>query len=189
MNRKGYHVRVYRLITFLVGLLVLGLMIYSLVNYSYLHNSINAEFAEFVGKYGLLSVFILTFLVEISPQPFVSSIFPLLTGFILGLDPFYLFTFTILAVISSSLFAYYVGIHLGKKITIRIIGQDNYEKARSRFKRYGKAGMAILALTPIPYFPILAGLFKMDLVDFILYGVIPRIIHFIVLGSFLVWVF
>lgn len=48
--------------------------------------------------------------------------------------------------------------------------------------------MAVLALTPIPYFPILGGLFKMKVSDFIIYGIIPRILNFFILGWLFMWV-
>lgn len=183
-----FNLRIYKIVSFIIGLVVLASLIYAAVNYSTLQESITERFGEHVQNYGYAAVFLLTFLVEISPQPFVSSIFPMITGFIIGLDFYTLFSFTISAVIISSLFSYYLGIYLGKRATSKIIGEENYDKAQERFDKYGRFGMAILALTPIPYFPIVAGLFKMNLSDFILYGIIPRILHFIILSLFLFWV-
>jgi len=56
---------------------------------------------------------------------------------------------------------------------------ENIDKART---------MAVLALTPLPYFPILAGIFKMRFVDFIIYAIFPRVIHMIGYGYLIWWV-
>lgn len=189
MEKRGYlKFRLYKAINILIAVAVIATLIYSFLNYNSIETSLNEELGENIEKYGYLAVFVLTFLIEISPQPFVSSIFPLLTGVLLGLNPYYLFLMVILSVLASSIFAYYLGISLGRKVTVRLVGKENYNNAHKRFKKHGKWGMAVLALTPIPYFPILGGLFKMKVSDFIIYGIIPRLINFFILGWIFIWV-
>ena len=99
----------------------------------------------------------------------------------------FLLIITITAVITASYFSYIIGIIYGKRITIKLIGEEKYDLSYEYSKKYGKLGIAILALTPLPYFPILAGLFKMNLKDFTIYAVISRIIHFLIFGWILYW--
>ena len=172
-----------------LGLIVLLVFIYSIINYSLLQNQINDSLGNQVQKYGYIAVFILAFILEISPQPFASAIVPYTNGLILGLEFKSLLITTIAGVIIASLTAYVIGIKYGKRVTVKLVGEENFEKSYDTFKKYGKPGMALLALTPLPYFPIIGGLFKMNFKDFILFAIIPRIIHFLVFGYILFLVF
>ncbi len=111
MDKRGYsRFKLYKSINILIAVAVILVLGYSFLNYNSIETGLNEELGENIEKYGYLAVFILTFLIEISPQPFVSSVFPLLTGFLLGLNPYYLFLIVILSVLTSSIFAYYLGI-------------------------------------------------------------------------------
>jgi len=178
-----------KIASLILGLIVLLVFTYSIINFSLLQNQINDSLGNQVQKYGYIAVFILAFILEISPQPFASAIIPYTNGLILGLDFKSLLTVTIVGVILSSLTAYAIGIRYGEKVTIKLVGKENFEKSDKTFKKYGKPGMALLALTPLPYFPILGGVFKMDFKDFLLFAIIPRIIHFLIFGYFLFWLF
>jgi len=171
-----------KILSSIFALIILILFIFSLINYSVLSNQVDESLNNQVEKYGYIGVFILAFILEISPQPFASALVPYANGIIFGLDFKLLLAITILAVILSSLTAYWIGLKYGKRVAIKFTGEETYQKYHNIFKKYGKPGMAILALTPIPYFPILAGLFKMNLKNFIIFAVIPRIFHFLVFG-------
>ena len=178
-----------KIFSIILGILALLLFFYSFVNYSLLQNQINESLGVQVQKYGYIAVFILAFILEISPQPFASAIVPYTNRLVLGLDFKILLTTTIIAVILSSITAYIIGIKYGKRLTVKFVGEENFEKSYNTFQKYGKPGMAVLALTPLPYFPILGGVFKMNFKDFLLFAIIPRIIHFLIFGYFLFWVF
>jgi|APSaa5957512576_1039674.scaffolds.fasta_scaffold63058_1 uncharacterized membrane protein YdjX (TVP38/TMEM64 family) len=180
--------RTIKIISFIFGLIVLALFIYSLVNYKFLQKEINYALGERVEDYGLPAVFVLGFLLEISPQPFASALVPFANGLLIGINFESLLVATLIAVILASLFAYWLGIYLGKPIVIKMVGKEKYDKSDNLFKKYGKAGMAVLALTPLPYFPIFAGIFKMRFADFIIYAVFPRMIHMFVYGYIALWV-
>ena len=171
-----------RKLSFILGLIVLALFIYTLINFGLLQNQLEAGLENQILKYGYISIFIISFLLEGLPQPFVSAIFPFITGVVLGLDFKLLLLVTISGAIISGFFAYTIGLIYGKKLAIKITGEENFQTYHDLFKRYGKLGMTIIALTPLPYFPILAGVFKMYLGDFIRFAVIPRILHFLIFG-------
>ena len=177
-----------KIISLILGLIVLGFFIYSIINFAVLENQLNDNLQGQVDRYGLIAVFLLAFILEVIPQPFVSSIVPFANGLLFGLDFTGLLIVTLLAIIFSSFTAYFLGIYFGKRLTVRLIGQDNYEKTYEMFRLYGKQGMVILALTPIPYFPILGGVFKMKPYDFVLYAVIPRIAHIIIFSYLVLWI-
>jgi len=171
-----------RTLSYFLGLAILALFIYALINFGLLQNQLETSLENQILKYGYISIFIIAILLEGLPQPFVSAIFPFITGVVLGLDFKLLLLITIAGAILSGFVAYAIGIIYGKKIAIKIAGKENYQTYHDLFKRYGKLGMTIIALTPLPYFPILAGVFKMNLGDFIRFAVIPRIFHFLIFG-------
>jgi membrane protein YqaA with SNARE-associated domain len=177
-----------KILSFILGLIVLAFFIYSLINYKVLQNELEGALGEKVEQYGLPSVFVLGFLLEISPQPFASALVPFANGVLIGLDFTKLLIFMLVGVVLASFFAYWLGIYCGKAIAVKLVGLAKYDGAHKTFKKYGRLGMAILALTPLPYFPILGGIFKMKFIDFVLYAVFPRMIHMVVYGYLIAWV-
>jgi len=178
-----------KIISWIIGLIILILFIYVIINYTVLKNQLSENLEQQIETYGYVAVLIFTFLLEISPQPFVSGLVPFATGVIFGLNIKILFIYTIIGVFLSSFTAYFLGIKFGEKIVIMIVGKKNYKKIHGFFIKYGKPGMLLLALTPIPYFPILAGIFKMNTSDFLLFAIIPRICHFFIFGYLIYLIF
>jgi membrane protein YqaA with SNARE-associated domain len=165
---------------FLLGILLLIGLIYTLANYNTINQQISDRLSQQIQKYGYIGIFIISFLLEILPQPFVNPNVPFANALILGLDFRTLLVYMITGAIISDFVAYFLGIYYGERISIQIAGKENYEKGIKIFRKYGKLGMTLLAITPLPYFPILAGVFRMDLKSFIIYAIFPRIIHFII---------
>ncbi|MFH1359319.1 MAG: VTT domain-containing protein [archaeon] len=177
-----------RIISFVLGLVVIGVFIYLAFRYGYLGKDVESIFGKGVLKYGYVAVFIFSFLLEAAPQPFASSLVPLAIGVLVGLDFEALIAYTLIAVVLASLVSYWVGIFFGKRIVVKIVGKERFLSYELYFQKYGKAAMIILAVTPIPYFPILGGIFKMKFNDFVVYAVIPRIAQVIAYGYVISWV-
>jgi membrane protein YqaA with SNARE-associated domain len=185
---KNKTIKRVKLFSLILSLLVLIFFTYSIINYGLLKNQIEDGLGNQVIKYGYIAVFILAFLLEGTPQPFVSALFPFINGLMLGLDFQILLLVTIMGATLSGFTTYVIGLIYGKKLAVKITGEETFEKYNSLFKRYGKPGMVIIALTPFPYFPILGGIFKMDLRDFITFAIIPRIFHFVIFGYIFHWI-
>lgn len=184
MNQRQ-HFRNFKIITFVLALIFLILFIYAIVNYKILRQSISEEVSEYVDEYGYYAIFILVVLFEISPQPLVSGIIPLATGLTLGMSDYYLLITSAIGVVVSSLLGYFIGKRWGIDVSIKLIGKKDYQRYLELAKKYGNIAIAIAALTPVPYLPVLAGAFKMKLNDFITYGIFFRIIYFLIFGYFL----
>ena len=168
----------FKQITFIFSLIILIILIYSIINFGVLKNQINENLNNKIQKYGYITIFIVGFLGEIIPQPFVSAIIPFTNGLLLNLNHKILLTILLTSTILSSLLGYVLGHVYGKGIILKFIEEENYHKYKKLFKKYGKLGMTIAAFTPLPYLPIIPGLFKMKFKDFIIYGLIPRLIYF-----------
>lgn len=176
----------FKKIVFYVSFVSLIAIILIIINYGIFGEALSAELTAFLEKWGYISAFILAFSIEIIPQPFISSLFVFATGYTLGLTFTKLLIVTMAGAILSNFVAYFLGIRFGVNLTKKIIGEESYENTHVMFKKYGNIGMTILALTPLPYFPILGGLFKMSFRDFLVYAIIPRLFHFAIF-SYLIY--
>ena len=174
-----------KIASFIIGLLVLSLFLYSLFNYRILNREIEQGVSDYVDKYGYASVFILGFILESSPQPFVSALAPLASGLLVGLSFSTLLIITWVATTISSLTAYIIGRIYGKRFVTKLVDKESYEEYNNLFKKYGKLAFAIVALTPVPYFPVIAGVFKMKLKDFALYALSFRLAHYLIFSYLL----
>ena len=174
-----------KIATSIIGILVIILFLYGLVNYRILDKQISERVEFYVGKYGYYSVFVFSFILEISPQPFIGAVGTVASGLVFGLNFYYLLILVIVAGTLSAITAYAIGRLYGKRIVIKLFGRKNYEKYSLLFKKYGKLAISLAALTPIPYFPVIAGVFKMKAVDFAVYALFVRVIHFVVFSYLL----
>src|SRR3989339_450343 len=81
--------------------------------------------------------------------------------------------------IIGSLFSFSFGKYvLSSKIEL-LCKSKKYNKYCKTFKQYGNISLLIASLTPVPYvlFCWLSGAFKMKLINFFIYGIIPRTIR------------
>ena len=174
-----------KLATSIIAILVLIFFLYGLVNYRILDKQISERVESYVGKYGYSAVFVLSFILEFSPQPFIGAVGTLASGLVFGLNFYYLLILVMAAGTLSAITAYSIGKIYGKRFVIRLFGRKNYEKYNLLFRKYGKLAISMAALTPIPYFPIIAGVFKMKAADFAIYALFVRLIHFVVFSYLL----
>lgn len=130
---------------------------------------------------GYIGIFVFSFFLDVSFQIISPNIF-LISGIIGGINPYYLTLNVILASTLAGIAAYYLGITHSEAMLHSVMSEKRAKKAIEYFKKYGKWGMAILALSPIPYLPILAGIFKMKIKDFAIYALLMRAIHFIIIA-------
>ncbi|MBU2522763.1 MAG: VTT domain-containing protein [Nanoarchaeota archaeon] len=130
---------------------------------------------------GYFGIFIFTFLLDVSFQILSPDIF-LISGIIAGMNFIHLTTIVIIASWISGIVAYYLGITHSKIMLDSVMSRKRSRKALAYFKKYGKFGMALIALTPIPYLPILGGIFRMKIKDFIIYALLIRALHFLMIA-------
>jgi membrane protein DedA with SNARE-associated domain len=166
-------------------LLLTGLTI-CLINYNYLSNLIESLLEKQIGNWGYYGIIISVFILEFIPQPFLSALIPFTTGLLFNLNTLGLIITMILTSIIANYAAYFLGRYYGDFTTRFFISKKNYEKSLIWFKKYGKKSITILALTPLPYFPIMGGIFKMNFKEFTLYAIIPRIFHFTIFSCLII---
>lgn len=161
-------------------ILVLAIAILIIINYNYLGNLLSNILENQIKTLGYFGVFISVFILELIPQPFISALVPFTTGLLFGLNLQNLILMMIVGYLTSNYLAYFIGKYYADSIAKFLISKKNYEKSLKWFEKYGKTAITILALTPLPYLPVLGGIFKMTPHEFTLYAVIPRLFHFLV---------
>lgn len=148
---------------------------YAAYNYAYLESEIN----QTINSAGLRSLFAITFLLELIPN-YVSPHLSLVSALLLRLDPF-MVTFTIILSSGiSSMLGFELGRKYGKNFVSETLGKKRLKRVEERInKKGGKSTVLLAALTPIPYIPLVIGSLLMERKNFVLWGVIPRQISYL----------
>ena len=95
------------------------------------------------------------------------------------MNPWIVFFTVLLGSYIALIAAYYLGKTLGAAGIERIVGKKNFAKL-DKYSLTGKWFMFIGALTPVPYIPYLAGMWRFSFIDTIIFVVIPRTLRFII---------
>jgi membrane protein YqaA with SNARE-associated domain len=166
-TRNLIHLGVFVLIILLVGLLI------------YLNlNFFNTTIRSYVEKFGYLGIFLFSFIADALVQP-IGPEAPALIGVLFKLNFVGIIISTLLGSYLASLMIFYLGkTYLQSKFKF-INKKRNYEL----FEKYGKWGLALAAISPVPWvvFCWLSGAYRLKLKQFIFYGLIPRTIRIIVI--------
>lgn len=174
MNKKSFHI-----IIWIITILVIILSIWSIINYKFLKN----ELENSVESFGYIAIFIIAFIFESIPSV-IGPDAPLLTGILIGLNFYFILLILLISTTISALLSYYFGKKSHEYIKA-ISDKKTFSKYNKLFKKYGKAGMIIAALTPVPYVPALAGIFKMDFKYFLFVVTVLREIKYVLVAIFL----
>ncbi len=142
-------------------------------------NQIKSEISNVVSLYGYPAIFFVALIVEALAQPIGPEV-PLISGKVLGLNMVYVS----LIVIIGSILATFVNYKIGGFFYDRICEDKRCEKYLELYRKYGKYGLFIAAIGPVPYVPFcwFSGAFGMKIDRFVYYGLVPRIIRIIVVG-------
>lgn len=139
--------------------------------------------ANNIVNYGLLSIFIFVLVIEFLPQ-LLSPDFILLWGIGFGINVYSAVIVTMVASAIGSLMSFLLGYHYGFHTIAPFFKEKTVDKTVKFWNKHGKwfvlaAGTLPL---PIPYFPLLFGALRMQKMQFILWGIIPRTLGFIATG-------
>lgn len=137
-------------------------------------NQIKSEIFGLISSYGYPAIFFITIVVELLAQPIGPEI-PLLTGGILKINMVYVSLIVMLGSIIASLINY----KIGNLFYPRLCKEKTCKKYTSFYKKYGRYGLLIASLGPVPYVPFcwFSGAFGMTMKRFFYFGVFPRILR------------
>ncbi|MEM4637867.1 MAG: hypothetical protein QXK76_02470 [Candidatus Woesearchaeota archaeon] len=138
--------------------------------------------ALFISDFGYLGIFIVSFITDLLVQP-IGPDLPLVFGVFAGLNPWIVLVFVLLGSYVALLSAYYIGKTIGSAGIEKIVGKKVFFSLQ-KYETGSKWFMFIGALTPIPYIPYLAGLWRFSFIDTIIFVAVPRTIRFAVVLLF-----
>jgi membrane-associated protein len=164
----------------MLNLLVIFLLIWSLINYTFLSN----EVSRFVQIGGLIVMIFLVILLEGAPV-FIGPGLVVATILSIGTEnPGFILLLFIVSALVGNVIYFYLGYFSGKRI-LKYFDKKDIKKYERLFKKYGFAAMMITAISPIPYLPTIAGVFKMTSPILITQVLIIRMIRHLIV--FLFW--
>ena len=128
-----------------------------------------------ITQYGYVAIILLSFILDFLVQPIGPDV-PLVLG-IAVLQPYLVLLSVLIGSYITMIAAYLVGKRLGDPALLKLLGQKQYDKMRKNLK-YGKWYLAISSLTPVPYIPYLAGMWRLSFGECLVYMVIPRTVRY-----------
>ena len=145
------------------------------------HSFLKQELTKEVIAFGIFGIFVLIFLFEFIPQ-FIGPHIPIIFGVSSGLNVHLVVVTAIIASIFGSLLGFHLGNKYGVRLMCALFKEKHLKKVLKFWHSYGNVFVFLSALIPLPYFPLVFGSLDMKKKDFIIYGLIVRIISFIIVG-------
>ena len=158
-----------------IGCLVIFsiLFVFSLIYRDSLSNLISGN----IKIYGLLALFLSSAILDGFPQ----YIAPQLLAFnavLLGFGFFEAVLALYIGSVVGSIIAFEIGSGIKKKVAYAFFKKKTIEKLETWMNKRGVWVIFISAITPLPYLPILFGIIHVKRKNFLLFGVLPRILYF-----------
>jgi uncharacterized membrane protein YdjX (TVP38/TMEM64 family) len=174
-----------RVINIAIIVLIFTFLIYSIANYSQVHRWSTV----FITSYGLFAIFVLSLFFDLFPQ-YLSAHALILIAAGLNRSNLFLVSLVVLgATFIASVLGFAIGKYMEEGFFEELFGKENYRKIEKGIRSKGKWYVAISAVSPLPYIPILFGAWDMDWKEFFIWGISVRLLGFIVTSIFAAIVF
>lgn len=178
--KRGYK---FQLIFFFLIVVIIFMAI--LINPNFFEQIIK----EKIGVYGLLGLFVFSFLVDSVQQPFGPET-PIVIAYLAGFNILGVLFVALLGAYSGSLTAYYFGKKVLHKKIKKVCQEEKNKKYCKILNRCGKPVLVLAAISPLPYplFCWISSSFGIRLKDFIIYALIPRTLRVVGVLLFISWI-
>lgn len=164
----------------LAVLLTLFMVIAIIAGLSY-EDVFKTEISSKIARYGLIGILVVSFTIEFLPQYFSPHI--LLTGgLISGVNPLFVLIGILLGTFLGSMAGFELGRKIGENAIEDLFGKKKYAMVKRGMNSYGKWYFALAAVSPLPYVPMIVGSLNMNYRNFIIFGIIPRMIGLVALA-------
>lgn len=160
------------------------LLVYSVINYGQLRDLSQ----KILTLYGLPAVFLLSLFLDIFPQ-YLSAHMLLLMAGIGGLNIWTIGIVVTIGTFLASIIGFWLGRFFEEDFFIYLFGEKTFKKIEQGMNNNGKWYVALSAISPLPYIPIIFAALGMSWKNFMIYGVVPRILGFIATTIFVAIVF
>jgi len=173
-----------KIISVIFFILMIFLLLYSIFNYA----GIRELSRNLMLNYGLGVVFLLAIFLDVFPQ-YLSVHMLLIMAGIANLNIWLVGSVVTVGTFFASIIGFWLGRLFEDNFFFEIFGEKNYRKIHEGMNRHGKWYVAISAISPLPYIPIIFAALGMSWKNFMIYGVFPRILGFIATIIFVAVVF
>ena len=170
----------YRGLAVILGILVFIFLIIGAINYTYIEGVVNHN----VKNYGFIGIFVLSFVLDFLPQYF-SPHSILLGGYLFEFNFIFVLLLVSLGSFFGSITSFFLGRNIRREVVQSIVGKKQKQGAKKLINKQGKWFVALAAISPLPYLPLVLGSIDMDWNNFLIFGVVPRTIGFILLSLLL----
>jgi len=175
-KRTGQRKKI-KIVLVLVSLIFLAFLAFTLTNIYLFQTGI----ATSVQTYGIPALFLISLLLDLIPQ-FISPVVVLGLGILAKINIYA----AIISVILGSTIGSTLGFSLGKKYMFDAVNalakRKNVNKMTELINKYGKIIIPLAAISPLPYIPVVLGAINLSKKNFLVYGLIPRILSLIAWG-------
>jgi uncharacterized membrane protein YdjX (TVP38/TMEM64 family) len=163
-----------RSVASLITLFFIVTTIFGLTAYNFLEEKVGEQLI----LYGSAGLFFLAILLEFLPS-YVSAHIGILNAALYNINPLTTVLGLLSGSIMGSLLGFEVGRVYGKDFVKDLIGEKTFKKTEKEINKRGKWIVLIAAISPIPYIPMVIGSLNMARKKFILWGIFPRSIGYI----------
>jgi len=161
-----------------LNIIIIILLIWSLINYKVL----NEEVGELVQVGGLIVLVLIIIIFEGAPV-FVGPGMGVGAVLAMGVfDPKLILLIFLISAVVGNIIYFSLGYIFGKKV-LDYFDEKDVKRYKELFKKYGKAAMIVMAVSPMPYLPSLAGVFRVKSPIMITEVLLLRLIRHVVVFS------
>ena len=168
------------LLNIAIASLFLFLFLFSIIKQGYIRELISSE----IEAYGFFFIFLVSALLEFIPQ-YVTPYVILINAEVIGISISQLLIFTIAGSVIGSLIGFETGRKYGLGFVENIYNEKEIMRIQKKTNNYGKWFVLVAAISPLPYIPIIFGFLNLTRKNFIIFGVIPRVIGLLLFGFLL----
>lgn len=145
-------------------------------------NELTNLFSGEIKKFGIFALFLSSLLLEGIPQ-YVAPQLLAFNGALLGFGFFETLFALYLGSVVGSILGFEIGCNLKSSFSKAFLKEKTISKIQKFVERRGRWAIFITAISPLPYIPLVFGVLHFRRRDFLLLGVLPRIIFFAYMAS------
>ena len=170
----------------IIGFFVIVVTLFVLVGFTYgivNYNSIRGEVFQLINDYGFYSLFGITAFLELFPQ-MLSPHVAILIASSFELNPYLVFLYVVLGSIFGSGLGFFLGRKYGYEFVKDFVADKTLKKIEFGINHKGRWFVFVTTFTPIPYLPLAFGAVDMTWKNFIIFGMIPRALTYLIVVIF-----
>lgn len=164
--------KIVRISVWALNFFIIFLLIWSIINYKFL----NHEVSQIVQVWGVLAMVFFSIILEgapvfVGPSVAVAAVLAMGTA-----NPWLILFLFLFSALAGNVIYYYLGYFFGESV-LNYFDKNGVKRYKKLFRKYGKTALIIMAVSPIPYFPTIPGVFRVKSPYLIMQVLIARMLR------------